>query len=194
MEENMKKAVVTFGRMNPFTVGHEENIKQVEAEAKRIGAEPFVFLSHSQDKKKNPLDYNIKSKILHRLFPKSVKLDPNKEVIHMFSALRKLYLSGYTDVTIMVGDDRDEEGTDYKKYNGNEKNYTFNSITTKSSGARTEGISGTKMREYATANDFINFSKNLPTRITTTEAKQVFDATRAGLSLVESFKQWIKTL
>ena len=189
----MKKAVLTFGRMNPFTKGHEENIKQVEAEAKRQGAEPFVFLSHSQDKKKNPLDYNLKSKILHRLFPKSVKLDPNKEVIHMFSALRKLYLEGYTDITIMVGDDRDEEGTDYKKYNGNEKNYTFTSITTKSSGARTEGISGTKMREYAAENDFESFKKNLPSKITEAEAKQVFEATRTGLALIESFSNWKQT-
>lgn len=190
----MKKAVVTFGRFNPMTSGHEENIKQVEAEAKKQGAEPFVFLSHSQDKKKNPIAYELKAKILHRLFPKSVKLDPAKEVIHMFGALRKLYLSGYTDVTIMVGEDRDEEGTDYKKYNGAEKNYTFNSITTKSSGARTEGISGTKMREYATADDYINFRKHLPAKITEQEAKDVFEATRRGLSLVESFKNWIKSL
>ena len=59
----MSKAVVTFGRMNPPTVGHQKVVDKVKAEATKQGAKPYVYLSHSLDKKKNPLEYNTKLNI-----------------------------------------------------------------------------------------------------------------------------------
>ena len=55
-ERRGKKAVLTFGRFNPPTSGHELLINKVIAEAKKRRADNFIFASHSQDKKKNPLD------------------------------------------------------------------------------------------------------------------------------------------
>ena len=56
----MSKTVFAFGRMNPPTIGHEKLAMKVASEAKKRRAMPHIFLSHSQDKKKNPLTYNQK--------------------------------------------------------------------------------------------------------------------------------------
>jgi phosphopantetheine adenylyltransferase len=55
--------VFTFGRFNPPTVGHEK-LLDVVAKAAKGGDEYRVYSSQSQDKKKNPLDYNSKIKYM----------------------------------------------------------------------------------------------------------------------------------
>ena len=60
-ERSNKKAVLTFGRFNPPTSGHELLISKVVGEAKKRKADNFVFASHSQDKRKNPLDSKTKT-------------------------------------------------------------------------------------------------------------------------------------
>ena len=64
----MSKTVITFGRMNPPTIGHQKVVDKVKAEAKKQGAMPHVYLSHSQDAKKNPLDYKTKVGIARKAF------------------------------------------------------------------------------------------------------------------------------
>ena len=51
----MKKAVVAFGRLNPPTVGHEKLANKIKSVASKEKAKPFIYLSHSQDRKKIPL-------------------------------------------------------------------------------------------------------------------------------------------
>ena len=48
-----KTAVVTFGRMNPPTIGHQKLVDNVLRVAKQNSADPFVFLSHTQKKDKD---------------------------------------------------------------------------------------------------------------------------------------------
>ena len=59
-ERRGKRAVLTFGRFNPPTSGHELLVNKVLQEAKKRRADNFIFASHSQDKKKNPLDSRSK--------------------------------------------------------------------------------------------------------------------------------------
>ena len=40
----MSKTVITWGRMNPPTVGHQKLVDKVKAEAKKRGAMPHVFI------------------------------------------------------------------------------------------------------------------------------------------------------
>jgi len=47
-------AVFTFGRFNPPTIGHEKLLKVIENTATKNEADQFIFLSQSQDAKKNP--------------------------------------------------------------------------------------------------------------------------------------------
>ena len=59
-EEKGDTAIFTFGRFNPPTLGHEKLVTAVANVARREGGEYFVYPSHSQDPKKNPLDQTTK--------------------------------------------------------------------------------------------------------------------------------------
>ena len=67
----MSRAVFTFGRFNPPTIGHE---KLIQAVAKQAGRDDYlIFTSHSLDKKKNPLKSDVKVKYMKLMFPKHAK-------------------------------------------------------------------------------------------------------------------------
>ena len=55
MEEETKSVAMLYGRMNPPTKGHEENINGLKDLAKKHNADHVVVASHSHDPKKNPL-------------------------------------------------------------------------------------------------------------------------------------------
>ena len=59
-ERTTKHASFCFGRMNPPTIGHKQLIDTV---ANLAGNNYFIFASHSQDPKKNPLDPQNKNGI-----------------------------------------------------------------------------------------------------------------------------------
>ena len=65
-ESSSKHIAFCFGRMNPPTIGHEQVLSTVA----RVGGDHKIFLSQTQDKKKNPLDYATKIKFLKLMFPK----------------------------------------------------------------------------------------------------------------------------
>jgi hypothetical protein len=55
-----KHLTFCFGRMNPPTIGHKQLLDTVA----RVGGDYKIFVSQTQDKKKNPLDYQTKIKFL----------------------------------------------------------------------------------------------------------------------------------
>ena len=67
-EQKKDTAVFTFGRFNPPTVGHEKLITATETAAKGVGGDYFVYPSHSQDTKKNPLTQAQKIKYMKLMF------------------------------------------------------------------------------------------------------------------------------
>jgi len=67
-EDKKKEVVFTFGRFNPPTTGHEKLMNKLASVA--IGSNYRVYASHSQDAKKNPLQYDEKVKIMRKMFPK----------------------------------------------------------------------------------------------------------------------------
>ena len=64
VEASESSIVFTFGRFNPPTIGHNKLILAAIAEAKIQKANCWIFVSHPQDKKKNPLPQKQKVKIL----------------------------------------------------------------------------------------------------------------------------------
>jgi hypothetical protein len=91
----------------------------------------------------------------------------------------------YTDLILVAGSDRESMFNLLQDYN--HKNYEYNSIEFVSAGERdpdspgVAGISGTKMREAAVANDFATFQKGLPDSISAEGAQQLMSAVAAGL-------------
>ena len=158
-------AVITFGRMNPITVGHEKLVNLVKQIASDIDATALVYLSHSHDNKRNPINYTIKYGLCSTAFGSCVKFSNAHNIIEVLKEL-----DGKYDKIIFVGDaERSSEfNKTLNKYNGIE--YTFDSITTVSAGSRdtndfVDAISATKMRKYAAVNDYNSFKAGLVTNL-----------------------------
>ena len=181
----MKKTVFTFGRMNPPTVGHEKLVAKVNEVAKRQKATPLVYLSHTQNKKKDPLSYDQKIKFATKSFGKIVVKSRSKTIIQI---LQELESKKYTDITMVVGSDRVE---DFKgllnKYNG--KDYTFNSIEIVSAGARdpdaegVEGMSASKMRSLVADGEMEEFHTGAPSKLSYKDAHSMYNDLRKGMML-----------
>src|SRR6056297_2453791 len=119
-EESDKTAVVTFGRMNPPTIGHQKLVDKV----KSIPGDHFVFLSQTQNPKKDPLDFHTKLKFAQVFFP-DVTIG-SESVRTPIDALKKLDELGYDNIMFVVGSDRLKGFEFLHKYNG--KEYNFNNI------------------------------------------------------------------
>ena len=187
LTEAVKKdlVVISFGRMNPVTVGHEKLVNQVLNVASKNGGEPAIYLSHSSDPKKNPLSYEDKLFFAQKAFGRVVKKSPARTIIEVAKQLQGLY----KNLTVVVGSDRVKEfETLLNKYNG--KDYKFDKINVVSAGDRdpdaegVEGMSASKMRAAAAEGDFRSFKSGLPKKLQST-AKKVYDTTRQGMALDE---------
>jgi len=60
-EDDNSTAVFAFGRFNPPTIGHEKLINAVRSVAQKNDAKPYLFLSHKQNSKTDPLSYSEKA-------------------------------------------------------------------------------------------------------------------------------------
>ncbi len=155
----------TFGRFNPPTIGHEKLINAVKAASGNY----MIYVSESHDKKKNPLTPDQKLSYLKQMFPG----DNFQSVKTFLPILVDLHTAGIQDIILVVGDDRI---ADFDKmlntYNGVEGKshgyYNFNSINVVSAGQRdpdadgAEGMSASKMRAAAQADDYASFKLGLP--------------------------------
>ena len=170
-----KHAVMAFGRMNPPTAGHEQVVNKVHEVAKEHGAEHHVVLSHSEDKKKNPLPVDKKVEHAKNAFPGTNVRGASKEKPTILHHAADLHKAGVKHLHVVAGSDRHEAMHELlHKYNGQKAahgHYNFKSITVHSSGERdpdsegTSGISGTKMREHASSGNKEEFHKNLPSKM-----------------------------
>jgi hypothetical protein len=147
----MSKATWTFGRFNPPTEsGHGKLVHAVQSHAEESGGEHYIFPTHSQDPKKNPMSHADKVSSMKKLFP-GANVVSHKHVRTAIDALKHLEKKGVTHPTMVVGSDR--VGEFHKllnKYNG--KEYNFKKIDVKSAGHRdpdaegSEGMSASKLR------------------------------------------------
>ena len=163
-----ESVVITYGRFNPPTTGHEKLLKSASAEADRSKSDFRVYPSRSVDSKKNPLQPGTKIEYMQKMFPDyadNIKDDANARTI--FDVLVACQNIGYKAVTIVVGQDRLSEFQSLaQKYNGDL--YEFEEIKVISAGTRDadaeglEGMSASKMRAAAAEDDFKAFAKGIP--------------------------------
>jgi hypothetical protein len=193
--EEEKTVYFTFGRMNPPTIGHG---KLLDVLAQKAGKSPYrVFVSQSQDKNKNPLQYKEKIKHVRKMFPKHARsVMANKKVKTAIDALVALHNEGFKNVVMVVGQDRVREfDILMNKYNGQDARhgfYNFNKINVISAGDRdpdaegVEGMSASKQRQNAKDNDFTSFAQGLPKAMSNPDAKRLFNDVRKGMGLKEA--------
>ena len=193
VEINSQTAVFAFGRFNPPTAGHLKlamKVKQVAG-----SDDGFIYTSHSQDPKKNPLDYRTKTKFMKLLFrPAKVTVSTSNSRT-VFDVVVDLYNQGYRSIKMVAGSDRIKEFegllTKYNGVKGRHGFYNFKNIQVVSAGERdpdAEGIAGmsaSKMRAMAFDGDEKGFISALPK--TFRQGKQLYKAVRKGMALTEEF-------
>lgn len=192
-----KEITFSFGRLNPPTTGHG---KLLDALASVSSGEYRMYLSKSHDSKKNPLTFSDKLKYVKQMFPKhSSNIMTDKNINNVFDILVHIYKGGYKNVTMVVGADRvNEFELLMKKYNDVKARhgyYNFNTITVKSAGRRDPdaegvvGMSASKMRLAAAANDYDNFKKGIPTSFKGGES--LMNDVRSGMGISEDIYDFI---
>ncbi len=181
----------TFGRFNPPTIGHEKLINKV----KSIRADEYrIYLSRSNDPKKNPLSPNDKLKIMKKMFPQHARNILINKTNMILDICTELYNQGFTKINMVVGSDRVREfDTIIKKYNGVKSRhglYDFDDIKIVSAGERdpdaegATGMSASKMRAAAEKGDLDSFKKGLPRNA---DAEGIMKLVRKGMNLKDNY-------
>ena len=203
LEARGDTAVFTFGRFNPPTTGHE---KLIDALAKEQGKNPgslmYVYPSHSQNAKKDPLPHNKKVAYMKKMFPKYKRNIKVSRARNVFDIAVELHNRGHKAVVMVVGSDRVEEFDNLlNKYNGEEGRhgfYGFDDIKVVSAGERdpdAEGVTGmsaSKMRAAATANDFDQFKLGLPKGFA--DGQKLFNDVRKFMGINEEYDLTLEEL
>ena len=194
VEKTKGTLTVAFGRFNPPTTGHEKLLNTVASSSD--DGDYVIIPSRSQDKKKNPLDPDMKVSVMKQMFPQhSEKIinDPGNKTI--FDILKRAHNDGYAGVRIVGGADRQKE-FDKLVNNYNGKMYQFDNIEVRSAGDRdpdsdsVEGMSASKQRKAAAENDFDNFLKGVPTAMNKKAARELFDNVRKSMNIKEGWNLW----
>lgn len=190
-------AVFSFGRMNPPTTGHGMVIGTVVEEARRLNADHFVFVSKTQDSKKNPLAVEAKVEYLRKLFPHA---NISTEAMNAFDAVLHLCEMGYKHLVLVTGDDRNGDYLRIADYKGKVaqkdvkgRSYTFESIEVKVAGdvRSTEATGLASVRSFdaraaAFNGDFAKFASLIPTDDGMLK-ERLYNDVRRGLGLNEEY-------
>jgi len=185
---------IAFGRFNPPTTGHEKLLDTVASSSDED--DYMIVPSRSQDKKKNPLDPDMKVSAMQQMFPKHkdkiVNDGANRTI---FDVLKKAHTDGYTNVRIVAGQDRVKE-FDKLSQNYNGQLYQFDNMEVVSSGDRDpdaegmEGLSSSRMRLAAAEGDFKTFRAGLPEGVPRKSALELFDTVRKTMNVKEMKEFW----
>ena len=103
-EDDRSTAVFAWGRMNPPTIGHQKLIEKLIATAQKANGKAYLFLTHTQNNKKDPLSFAEKQKYIQQFYPDLAVGDPAVKTI--IQALQKIQAEGRTRVVMVVGSDR----------------------------------------------------------------------------------------
>jgi|ETNmetMinimDraft_30_1059905.scaffolds.fasta_scaffold107564_2 nicotinic acid mononucleotide adenylyltransferase len=200
------RAVFTFGRFNPPTVGHEKLIKKVSEVAK--GNDFFIYASFTQNSVKDPLPHKDKVKWMKKVFPTyRSRIVSNSKAKDALGVLVELYGKNYTDVVMVVGSDRVPDFQNLlNKYNGKQEKhgyYEFNTIKVVSAGERdpdstgVEGMSASKMRKAVVDGDIDLFKSGIPSAVKDSIKANLFNAVKKYMTeraLTDSEKKTNKNI
>jgi len=194
VEKTKGTLTVAFGRFNPPTTGHEKLLDTVAANSDE--GDYIIIPSRSQDKKKNPLDADMKVSVMRQMFPQHserIVNDPQNRTI--FDVLKKAHMDGYAGVRIVGGGDRVAE---FEKLSGNYngKLYQFDNLEVLSAGDRdpdgddVSGMSASKQRKAAAEGDFTTFRKGVPSSLNAKQTKELYNNIRAAMNIKEGWNLW----
>ena len=194
VEKTKGTLTVAFGRFNPPTTGHEKLLNTVASSSD--DGDYVIIPSRSQDKKKNPLDTDMKVSVMKQMFPQhSEKIinDPGNKTI--FDILTRAHNDGYSGVRIVGGADRQKE-FDKLVNNYNGKLYKFDKVEVVSAGDRdpdaddVTGMSASKQRKAAAEGDLKSFMKGVPSSMEKKAAEELYKNIRKAMNIKEGWNLW----
>jgi len=168
-EDDRATAVFAFGRFNPPTIGHQKLIETVLSTAEKANGKAYLFLSHKQNNKTDPLTFQEKQAYVQQFYPKLAVGDPTANTI--IKALQVIQAQGRTRLIMVAGSDRVGEFEKLlNQYNGKPDKqgndlYNFDDIKVVNAGQRDpdeEGVAGasaSKARDLALKGQWHEFSK-----------------------------------
>lgn len=193
-EDEGKHIAFCFGRLNPPTIGHKQLLDTVAG----VGGDYKIFVSQSQDAKKNPLDYATKIRFIRTMFPEHAKaVVEDTKLNTVVKVASYLYDQGYRNATFVAGSDRLEDMkkllTDYNGVEGKAHGYyKFDLLEFQSSGDREDGaegvagVSASGARLAAANSDFDAFAEATGAG---KHAKELYDAVRKGMGISEGLEE-----
>jgi len=190
-----KTAVVSWGRFNPPTLGHEIVFKFGNELAKQNKGDFFIVPTKKTDKEKNPLTIQEKISYLNKIFPEYNSNITNSDQINTLIEAAKYFSNkGYKNFKLVVGSDRKSHFEELlNKYNN--KDYKFNSIEVISAGERldeSEGaasMSATKIRTAAIEGDIDSFMKGVAGRLELEEGIELMNLIRSRIEIADGDKK-----
>jgi hypothetical protein len=193
-EQSGKTAVYTFGRFNPPTIGHEKLLRVVDTTSSKEGGDYFVYTSHSQDPKKNPLSHKQTINFLKLIFSKHRSHIEDSSAVTALHAASDIYdKGGYTKLMMVVGSDRVRDFSALlNRYNDSKSKhgyYNFDSIEVISAGERdpdaegADGMSASKMRQAVVDGDYDVFKMGVPSGTSDSICKNLYNAVAKGMRL-----------
>jgi len=168
-EDDRSTAVFAFGRFNPPTIGHKKLIDTVVNTAQKVNGKAYLFLSHKQNNKTDPLSFKEKQAYIQQYYPNVAVGDAGSNTI--IKALQKIQSEGRTRIIMVAGSDRVAEFEKLlNQYNGKPDKqgndlYKFDDIKVVNAGQRdpdaddVTGASASKARELAAKGQEHEFSK-----------------------------------
>ena len=189
--EAVNTIAFAFGRFNPPTIGHLKLMDKVKSQSNNYK----IYLSRSEDPKKNPLGVRDKLSFMKKIFPqhaRNIEINPSNNVLDILVKLNR----NFNNIIMIGGSDRVREfDTLLKRYNDVKSRhgyYKFDNIKVVSAGERdpdadgASGMSASKMRAAASKGDLNSFKKGLPT--TFRDADSLMKKVRTGMKLAASYK------
>jgi len=179
--------IVPLGRFQP---PHKEHMHLIDATLKAAAVargRPIIFVSTTVDNKKNPLTVDEKLKYLNKMYPNHAGLfqRPPPRAAHMIGVAKLLAQEGYTELLVVIGDDRVMEvATLLNKYN--EKEYHFTSIKvisrhdiTNTRSGDADGVHASDIRRWAKEGDFENMRGAMSVKLSDGDVKQIMNLIKA---------------
>ena len=195
LEAKQSTAVFSFGRLNPPTIGHQKLLQKIIQTSRKENGYACLFVSISQDAKKNPLSASKKITYIKKMFPKEARQLEIKDSHTVLDALVELN-DKYDRLVMVVGSDR---VGDFKsllnKYNGVDSQhgyYKYEDIQIVSAGERdpdaegASGMSASKMRAAAASGDYESFALGMPD--TFKDGKKLYKDIRLAMNIKEQLK------
>jgi hypothetical protein len=187
IEKRAETAYFTFGRFQPPTLGHGVLLSKIANDAASEGADAYAFVSSTKDNKTNPLPVGTKVRLMKSMFsalPIRIINTTECGCTNVNAVIYMLREAGYSKITMYVGEDRVES---FRRFISADVEIREAAKRNARISTNLRGMSGTKMRNAAMANNLNTFKAG--TGLDESTALAVMENIKAGLTAKASTKK-----